>query len=376
MFLPQKYKKLMGEDKMSDIVKGAGINGVAGRVGRLTAFQLVQLGVPIGSVNDLAKTGAIVESLANKDGVHGTLDWKVERRDESTIAINGSPVRVFHEKDPAAIEWGSDVYAVAECAGPFVERSAAEKHFTKNPQLETVLISAPGKGDLNTYVMAVNHTQYNPANPKDRVVSNASCTTKALSLPLIALINAGVSVYAVLMDTTHAATNTQRVLGYMSERGSLNEIVSSKTGAAIATTEVIPLLKGKMDGFAMRVPTTDGSFANFYFVAEAPDLSVQFLNGVFKGAVSDPKYLGRIDVYDARDDEDKPKEVASTDIVGNPASSIMVLAKTKSILLPHQGIVPANQLALIGAVSGYDNELGPAKDLAMLTQYVLQQKKA
>jgi glyceraldehyde 3-phosphate dehydrogenase len=341
--------------------KGVGINGIAGRIGKFAAYELEKLGGTIVAVNDLATTDSILDSLSRRDGVHGVLDWKVKKIGDQAISINEKPVRVYHERDPANIQWGEGVNAIDECTGLFTERSAAEKHFAKSPNLETIIVSAPGKG-MNTYVMGVDHMEY---KKDEKVISNASCTTKALAVPIQILLDSGLEIYAILMDTTHAATNTQKPLDFMAEYGTLGNIISSKTGAAIATGEVIPQLKGKMDGFAFRVPVQDGSFANFYFVAEAKDLSVAYLNSVFKSAVSDPRYCGRIEVFDG-------KEIGTPDILGNTASAIVALSKTKSILIPLPGKNPQNQFALMGIVSGYDNERGPAKDLAMLTQYVLQ----
>lgn len=344
------------------MVKGIGINGIAGRIGKFTAYELVQLGERINAVNDLASTDAIIDSLSRRDGIHGVLDWSVAKIDDQTISINGSPVRVYHEKDPANIAWGLDVVVVDECAGPFTEMSAARGHLSKNPTLECVIVSAPGKG-MKTYIMGVNHTDYETG---DRVISNASCTTKALALPIKALIDAGVIFYSVLMDTAHAATNTQKPLDFMAEYGTIGNIISAKTGAAIALGEVIPELKGKMDGFSFRVPTQDGSFANVYAVVEGDDLSVAHINSILKTAVSDQRYLGRMEVFAG-------KEIGTPDIIGNTASAVVALNKTKSIELPQLLTSGASkEVAHISIVSGYDNERGPAKDLALLTQYVLK----
>ncbi len=344
-------------------MKKIAINGAAGRIGKFAAYELVQLGEVIGAVNDLATTDAIVGSLSHKDGVHGTLDWKIEKVSDDVIKIDGNDVKVYHERDPANISWGNDIYAVDECTGLFIKKEDSERHFAKNQGLETVVISAPGKGDMKMLVMGINHTDYEKS---DKVISNASCTTKALAMPMKVLLDAGIQIYGVLMDTTHAATNTSKPLDFMREYGVLDSINSAKTGAAIATGKVIEYLDGKMDGFAMRVPTRDGSFANVYFVAEAKDLSAEYVNNVFeKAAAANLKYLGRIDTFDGA-------EISSPDIIGNTASSIISLSKTKSLVLPLEGKDSANQLALVGIVSGYDNERGPSMDLAMLTQYVMR----
>ena len=347
------------------MVNGVGINGLAGRIGKFAAYELTRLGIPVLAGNDLASTAEIADSLSHRDSVHGNLDWKVEQVDENTIRINDTKVRISHKSDPWDIIWGKDIKVVGECAGPFIEETAAARHYVNNYDLENVIISAPGKGDMKSLVFGVNHTEYVPID--DMIISNASCTTKALAMPMKALLDAGIIIYAVLMDTTHAVTNSSKPADFMSDYGALNNIISAKTGAAIATGDVIPYLKGKMDGFAMRVPTTDGSFANVYFVAEGKDLSVEHINGILKKAETDQRYCGRIVTFNGT-------EIASPDVIGNTASSVMALKKTKSIPLPFPGKEnPSNATALIGIVSGYDNERGPAKDLALLTQYILRQ---
>jgi glyceraldehyde 3-phosphate dehydrogenase len=341
-----------------------GINGIAGRIGKFAAYELIDLGEIIGAVNDLASTDDIVKSLAHRDGVHGTLDWKIEKIDENNIAINGNAVRINHERDPSMIKWGEDITIINECAGPFTDKNDANRHFNQySPKLNTVIVSAPGKG-MNTYVMGVNHTDY---RMKENVISNASCTTKALAVPLKTIIDAGIQVHAVLMDTTHATTNTQKPLDFMSTYGALDTISSAKTGAAIATGEVIKSLSGIMDGFAMRVPTRDGSFANAYIVGEGNNLGAKYINEIFSNASKDKKYAGRIKIFDG-------KEISSTDIIGNTASSVIALSKTKSFVLPYEG-KNGNKLALIGFVSGYDNERGPSRDLALLTKHVRYQNE-
>jgi len=335
-----------------------GINGIAGRIGKFTAYELIKQGNEIGAVNDLASTNNIVESLSHKDVMHGSLDWKVEKIDDESISINGKRIKVCHEKDPSLIKWGQEIAAVDECAGPFVAKEDLEKHFTKGPNLETVLLSAPGKGDMKTLVMGVNHTNY---TKQDKIISNASCTTKALALPMQVILDSGLPIYGVLMDTTHAATNTQKPLDFMASYGVLDTIQSAKTGAAIATGSVIPYLDGKMDGFAMRVPTRDGSFANVYFVTDGVESVSEKINSLFERAKDNPKYCNRLDTF-------KGSEIASPDIIGNTASSVIAISKTKVIPFKIDG----KSLALVGIVSGYDNERGPAKDLALLTKYVLE----
>lgn len=347
-----------------------GINGAAGRIGKLNLYQLLQLETEdieaghkpravVRAINDLAPTDAIINSYRKRDQTHGNLGFRVEKLSEDRIEINGNKVMVFHKRNPAEIPWSEyGVRIVSECSGAFKDRESAQTHLQGGA--ERVVISMPAKGVDGTFAMAVNHESYNPQ--EHYVISNASCTTKALAVPLKALMDNGIKMYAVLMDTTHAATNSQRVLQFFDEYGALNEIQTAKTGAAIATSELIPALERKMDGYALRVPTTDGSFANIYFVAAGEDISVGNLNRILKTASEDPSLLGRLDYFAG-------EEASSTDIIGNTASSIIVASKTKVIHLPFSG-ENGMQLGLCGLCSGYDNELGPSRDLAMLLRYI------
>lgn len=341
-------------------MKNVGINGISGRIGKFAAYELVNLGEIIAAANDLATTDQIIESLAHRDSVHGKLDWTVEKTGDNEISINGNKVALFHEKDPSCIAWGDSISAIAECTGAYTTKEGAEKHYAKAPNLELVVVSAPGK-NMESYAMGVNHLDY---RGDERVVSNASCTTKAIAVPLKVLMDAGCKIYGVYMDTVHAATNTQKPLDFMDAYGSLDIIGSAKTGAAIATAELIPELAGRMEGLAFRVPTRDGSFANVYLVADAPESSVAFFNDAFKAAAEDSRYCGRLLPF-------AKKEIASPDIIGETASSVLALSKTRALELPYQAAAPGLKPVFVNFISGYDNERGPSKDLAMLVQYAL-----
>ncbi|MBI2139093.1 hypothetical protein HYU13_05880 [Candidatus Woesearchaeota archaeon] len=226
------------------------------------------------------------------------------------------------------------------------------------------MVSQPAKVDI-TLAMGVNHELYKPfdsiGNPYHVDIANASCTTKALATPIKALMNAGITFYAVLMDTAHAATNTQRVLQFADVYGVLDELQTAKTGAAIATAELIPVLEHLMDGYAIRAPVKDGSFANIFSVVSADDsekITVTGINKRLEEASRCPQTMGRLAYF-------RGMEAGTTDIVGNAASGIIVASKTKSIKLPFPDS-NGRPTALIGICSGYDNELGPSRDLAML----------
>ena len=182
-------------------------------------------------------------------------------------------------------------------------------------------------------------------------------------MPIKVLMDNGIEVYALLMDTVHAATNTQRVLDFGEESATLDNISLVKTGAAIATGEVIRSIEGKMDGFAARVPTSDGSFANLYFVVGCEnELSAIQVNGILESAAVDEKYFGRIAVIDAENVSSKRH------VVGRKESSLVISKRTRVLPLPFA--LPGKKAYLVGLVSGYDNERGPAKDLALLTKHI------
>jgi len=340
-----------------------GINGIAGRIGKFAAYEALGLGLQVVAANDLATTDQIIESLSHKDSMHGKLDWKIEKVDDNTISINGQKVRICHERDPSNIRWGEEVSIVDECTGLFTTRAGAEKHLANSPGLYAVIVSAPGK-NMNSYAMGVNHQDYNPA---ERVISNASCTTKAIAVPLKVLIDNGFQIYNVKMNTVHAATNTQKPLDFMDSYGVLDTIGSAKTGAAVATSELIPSLEGKLRGLAYRVPTRDGSIAHVTVIGDTPYHTSGQINDLFSLASKDARYCGRIFLFEG-------SEIASPDIIGNAASSIIAVKKTESDVLPYKPLMPGFKPVSLTFVSGYDNERGPAKDLALLTQYVLAQR--
>jgi glyceraldehyde 3-phosphate dehydrogenase len=208
-------------------------------------------------------------------------------------------------------------------------------------------------------IMGVNHQLYNP--DQHRVISNASCTTKALAMPLQVLINQGMEIEALSMDTTHAATASQDILG------SLGQIVTHSTGAAKATGLVIPALKGRMQGMSYRVPTLDGSFANLYMVVTSrdPKLTEEKVNSMFREAVVDPRYAGRIGVFEGKD-------AGTFDIVGRRENAVVVTSKTNIIPLrfgPAELTVPRHAY-LLTVISGYDNELGSSVDPVLLAGHV------
>ncbi|MBI5148872.1 hypothetical protein HZA33_04275, partial [Candidatus Pacearchaeota archaeon] len=225
--------------------------------------------------------------------------------------------------------------------------------------VEKVIMSYPADSADITLVMGANQGIYDSA--KHRLISNGSCTTKAMVAPLQLLMDQGIKVDALLMDTAHAATNSQNILE------SLNQIWTHKTGAAKSVGEVIPSLKGKMDGLAFRVPTTDGSFANMYFVATSDeDLTAESVNKMFREHYKDSKYMGRMGLFEEQD------AGTTNDIIGRTENGVIILSKTKVFdlhMTPFTGDL-SKKAYLVGLVSGYDNEAAPPKDQVLLTEYI------
>ncbi|HEY9581862.1 MAG TPA: type I glyceraldehyde-3-phosphate dehydrogenase, partial [Savagea sp.] len=237
------------------------INGF-GRIGRLVLREVVERDdIEVVAVNDLTDANMLAH-LLKYDSVHGTFQGEVEAK-EGAFLVNGKEIKVFAEKDPANLPWkdlGVDV--VVESTGVFRDAEGLQKHITAGAK--RVILSAPAKGDVATFVMGVNHTEYNPET--DVVVSNASCTTNCLA-PVAKVLNDEYSIERGLMTTIHAYTNDQRILDlphsdYRRARAAAVSMIPTTTGAAAAVSKVIPELKGKLDGMAVRVPTSNVSMVD------------------------------------------------------------------------------------------------------------------
>ena len=337
------------------------VNGASGRIGRFVTYELIKAGLPVAALNDLVDTDAIVRNYTRRDTTHGALDWKVEKINEGLIKINDEEIKIMHEKDASQMGLKENgINIVEECSGLYDGKKIDPNVFLENGA-QRVIMSYPAKIKDATIIMGVNQDTYNPE--KHRLISNASCTTKALAAPLKVLLNNGIGIDALLMDTVHAATNSQRLLDFGDDYAALNQISTHKTGAAIATAEVIPSLLDKMDGISFRVPTLDGSFANLYFAANHEGkLEREELNNLLRESTSYTKYCGRLAVYEG-------KEAASTDIIGRTENSIVIASKTRVIPLPYS--LNGRNTSLVSLVCGYDNERGPPKDQVLLTKYIL-----
>ena len=325
-----------------------GINGF-GRIGRNFFRALLASGadVEIVGINDLTDTKTLAH-LLKYDSVLGRIGVPVEAAD-GAIVVNGTTIPVFAERDPADLPWGkvgADI--VIESTGIFTDADSARKHVTAGAK--KVIISAPAKGEDITIVMGVNDQDYDPA--KDVIISNASCTTNCLA-PMAKAIDDAFGIERGLMTTIHAYTNDQRILDFPHSdlrraRAAALNMIPTSTGAAKAIGLVLPHLKGKLDGYAMRVPTPTGS---------ATDLTVELkkaatkeeINAVVKAAAEGP--MKGILVYT----EDP---IVSTDIVTDPASCIFDASLTNA---------NGNMVKVLG---WYDNEWGYSNRLVDLVGLV------
>jgi glyceraldehyde 3-phosphate dehydrogenase len=325
-----------------------GINGF-GRIGRNYFRAALAKGseLEIVAVNDLTDNKTLAH-LLKYDSITGRLDATVEF-DEEKIVVNGKAIKVYSERDPANLPWGElGVDIVIESTGFFTNAADAKKHIDAGAK--KVLISAPAKSEDATFVMGVNEDLYDPEN--HHIISNASCTTNCLA-PLAKVFNDEFGIERGLMTTVHAYTADQNLQdGPHSDlrraRAAAVNIVPTSTGAAKAIGLVLPELKGKLDGFALRVPVPTGSITDLTVESSRP-VTVDEVKAAYKKAAEGP--LKGILLYT----ED---EIVSSDIVTDPHSSIFDAGLLR---------VMGNQVKL---VSWYDNEWGYSNRLVDLTEYV------
>jgi glyceraldehyde 3-phosphate dehydrogenase len=325
-----------------------GINGF-GRIGRNFWRAVAASGqdIEIVAVNDLT-SNEVLAHLLKYDTILGRLDAAVSYS-ESAISVDGKDITALSERDPAALPWGDlgcDV--VIESTGRFTTAEDAGKHRTAGAK--KVIISAPAKGEDITIVMGVNDGEYDPA--KHHILSNASCTTNCVA-PMAKVLLDNFGIVKGLMTTIHAYTNDQVILDFPHSdlrraRAAAQNIIPTSTGAAKATALVLPQVKGKLDGIAMRVPVPTGSVTDLVVELERAATKEE-INAAFKAAAEGP--LKGILYYT----ED---EIVSSDIVNSPASCTF-----DSKLTMAQG----EQVKIVG---WYDNEWGYSCRLADLTQLV------
>jgi len=311
-----------------------GINGF-GRIGRSIFRALAKdpafSDIEIAAINDLTDNATLAH-LLKYDSVMGVYDLDVES-DDNGITVNGRHIPVSSHRNPADIPWGElGAEYVAECTGLFRDRDTAQKHISAGAR--KVVISAPAKGDIKTFVMGVNEDEYDPTT--HHIVSNASCTTNCLA-PFAKVILDNFGIKHGLMTTIHAYTGDQRLLDFPHSdlrraRAAAMSMIPTSTGAAAAVALVIPELKGKFDGLAVRVPTPNVSLVDAVMEVEQAT-TVPEVNQALKEASN--RYLGYTDL-----------PLVSVDFQGNPHSSIIDAQSTKAIG------------TTVKVMSWYDNEWG------------------
>jgi len=325
-----------------------GINGF-GRIGRNFYRALVESGadIEVVGVNDLTDNKTLAH-LLKYDTVLGRFPKSVDHDDENII-VDGVKIRALAERDPANLPWGAlGADVVIESTGFFTDATKAKAHIDAGAK--KVIISAPAKNEDATFVMGVNNDQYDPA--AHHIISNASCTTNCLA-PLAKALNDSIGIERGLMTTIHAYTGDQNLQDgphkdLRRARAAAQNIVPTTTGAAKAVALVLPELKGKLDGYALRVPVITGSATDLTF--EAPrEVTVDEVNAAVKAAAEGP-LKGTLEYVE--------DEIVSSDIVTNPHTSIFDSKLTKVI---------GNQVKV---VSWYDNEWGYANSLVALTVHV------
>jgi glyceraldehyde 3-phosphate dehydrogenase len=329
-----------------------GINGF-GRIGRLTLRTILERypnGIEVVGINDLTDV-ATNAHLFKWDSTYGPFAGETSV-DGADFVVNGSKIKVFAERDPAAIRWdevGADI--VIESTGFFTDATKAVAH--REHGVKKVIISAPAKKEDLTIVLGVNEDKYDPA--KHHVVSNASCTTNGLA-PVAKFLNDKFGIEKGLLTTVHAYTNSQRLQDTASKdprdaRAAAQNIVPSSTGAARAVGLVIPELQGKFSGMAFRIPTPTVSVVDFTAVLSR-DASIEEINAVAKEYAEGPM-KGILEYTEL--------PLVSTDMKGNTHSSIYSAIDTIA--------VGGN---LIKVVAWYDNEWGYSCRVADLTNYIAQ----
>lgn len=314
------------------------INGF-GRIGRLVARAILErpdCGLELVAINDLADAKSNAW-LFQRDSVHGKFPGEVTAEGDAII-VNGKRIAVTAERDPANLPHAQHGVEIAlECTGFFTDKAGGEKHIAAGAK--RVLISAPAKGADLTVVYGVNHEKL---SAEHRVVSNASCTTNCLA-PIAKVLNDTIGIERGLMTTIHAYTNDQKILDQIHSdmrraRAAGMSMIPTTTGAARAVGEVLPELKGKLDGSAIRVPTPNVSMVDLTFTPKR-DTSLDEVNGVLKAASESGPLKGILDY--------STDPLVSIDLNHTPASSTVDSLETAVL-----------EGKLVRVVSWYDNEWG------------------
>ncbi len=323
------------------------INGF-GRIGRLVFRQIHNMeGIDVVAINDLTSPATLAH-LLKYDSAQGRFDEKVTSN-ESAIIVNGNEIKIYAQKDPAQIPWGShDVDVVIESTGFFADAEKAQAHITAGAK--RVVISAPATGELKTVVFNVNHAILDGT---ETIISCASCTTNCLA-PMAKALNDNFGIVTGIMSTIHAYTNDQNTLDAPHAKNDLRRgraaaanIVPNSTGAAKAIGLVLPELKGKLDGGAQRVPVITGSVTELYSILEKT-VTADEVNAVMKAASNDS--------FGYNEDE-----IVSSDVIGINFGSLFDATQTK--------VQTIGDKQLVKTVSWYDNEMSYVSQLVRTVNY-------
>jgi glyceraldehyde 3-phosphate dehydrogenase len=329
-----------------------GINGF-GRIGRnLFRAAFGDAALDLVAVNDITDARTLAH-LLKYDSVHGAFKGTVEAKDQSLV-VNGKEVKVLASKDPAALPWKDlGVEVVVESTGRFTDRASAAKHLEAGAK--KVIISAPAKDEDITIVLGVNETRYDPA--KHHVISNASCTTNCLA-PVAKVLMQVCGIKHGLMTTIHSYTNDQSILDLPHKdlrraRAAAMSMIPTSTGAAKAVGLVLPELKGKVHGLAIRVPTPNVSVVDLVVEAEKP-VTAEAINAALRKA-AEGELKGILGYTD--------EPLVSIDFNGNPLSSIVDGISTSVI-----------DGTMVKVLSWYDNEWGYSCRVRDLIKYIMSKK--
>ncbi|HRO46501.1 type I glyceraldehyde-3-phosphate dehydrogenase [Agriterribacter sp.] len=323
------------------------INGF-GRIGRLVYRQIYNMeGIDVVAVNDLTSP-TVLAHLLKYDTAQGRFNADVKATDNS-ITVNGDEIKIYAQKDPAQIPWGThQVDVVLECTGFFADKDKASAHLTAGAK--KVVISAPATGDIKTVVFNVNH---NILDGSETVISCASCTTNCLA-PMADTLDKKFGIVSALMTTIHAYTNDQNTQDAPHPKGDLRRaraaaqnIVPNSTGAAKAIGLVLPQLKGKLDGTAQRVPVLTGSLTELTSIL-AKKVTAEEVNAAMKAASNES--------YGYNEDE-----IVSSDIIGITYGSLFDATQTK--------VLSVGDTQLVKTVSWYDNEMSYVSQLVRTVHY-------
>lgn len=316
------------------------INGF-GRIGRTTTRAMIEKGIinQLVAVNDLMEPETLAH-LLKYDSNYGTLKNEISAA-AGIIKVDGNSISVLAEKEPANLPWGKlGIDVVLECTGRFTSKEGAEKHLAAGAKM--VIVSAPVKDGVPTYILGVNDAKY----AGEKVINNASCTTNCVA-PVTVVIQANFGIAKAMMTTIHSFTAEQNLVDgppppmhkdLRRARSAATNIVPTTTGATIATTETIPEIKGLFDGLAIRVPTPTVSLADFTFVVKK-QTSAEEVNEAFRQATKNPIYKNVLAVSEV--------PLVSSDFKGSQYSAIIDLPLTK---------VTGGDLVKV--IAWYDNELG------------------